>query len=138
MDSLYVLHRIPCYIAEHLNCISITEIIIFTCFSDPNSKVIVQFGVILVSCIVTCTSAFLLHAVNYLAFVDCLRRGVGSLRLQPCSEVTVWLTSCMLLHLLLSLERSLRTRWISLIKPSLGHISDLKILSNLRHLGKMT
>jgi len=30
--------------------------------------------------------------------VDCLWRGVGSLRLQPCSEVTVRLTSLMLFH----------------------------------------
>jgi len=33
---------------------------------------------------------FLLRADNYLAFVECLRRGgVGSLRLQFCSAVTV-------------------------------------------------
>ena len=37
-------------------------------------------------------SAFLLRTVN------CLRRGVGSLRLQPCSEVAVRLTSLMLFH----------------------------------------
>ena len=49
----------------------------------------VLFGVILFSCSVTDGSAFLLRAVNCLACVDCLRRGVGSLRLQLCSEVAV-------------------------------------------------
>ena len=58
----------------------------------------VLFGVILFSCIILRASALLLHAVNYLAFVDCLRRGVGSLRLQPCSEVAVRLTSLLLFH----------------------------------------
>ena len=58
----------------------------------------VLFGVILFSCIVTRASAFLLRAVNCLACVDCLRRVVGSLRLQPCSEVAVRLTSLMLFH----------------------------------------
>jgi len=58
----------------------------------------VLFGVILFSCIVMRASAFLLRAVNCLACVDCLRRGVGSLRLQPCSEVAVRLTSLMLFH----------------------------------------
>jgi len=58
----------------------------------------VLFGIILFSCIVTRTSAFLLRGVNCLLFVDCLRRGVGSLCFQPCSEVAVWLTSLMLFH----------------------------------------
>jgi len=52
----------------------------------------VLFGVILFSSGVTRTSAFLLHAVG------CLRRGVGSLRLQLCSEVAVRLTTLMLFH----------------------------------------
>jgi len=47
---------------------------------------------------VTRTSAFLLQAVNCLACVDCLWRGVGYLRLQPCSEVAVRLTSLMWFH----------------------------------------
>jgi len=42
--------------------------------------------------VVSSASAFLLRAV------DCLRRGVGSLRLQPCSEVAVRLTTLMLFH----------------------------------------
>ena len=58
----------------------------------------VLFGVILFSCIVTRASAFLLRAVNCLVCVDCLRRGVGSLRLQPCSEAAVRSTSLMLFH----------------------------------------
>ena len=58
----------------------------------------VVFGVILFSCGVTRASAFLLRGVNCLACVDCLRRGVGSLRLQLCSEVAVRLTSLMLFH----------------------------------------
>jgi len=57
-------------------------------------------GVILFSCIVTHASAILLHAVNCLACVDCLRHGVGSLRLQPCSEIAARLTSLMLFNLL--------------------------------------
>jgi len=59
----------------------------------------VLLGVILF-CVVTRASAFLLRAVNYLACVDYLRRGVGSLRLQLCLEVAVRLTSLMLFHLL--------------------------------------
>ena len=51
---------------------------------DPLTCLSVLFGVILFSCIVT-RSAFLLRVVNYLAFVDCLRRDIGSWRLQPCS-----------------------------------------------------
>jgi len=35
------------------------------------SKKSVLFGIILLSCIITRTSAFLLRAVNYLACVDC-------------------------------------------------------------------
>ena len=58
----------------------------------------VLFGVILFSSSVTRASAFLLRAVNCLACVDCLRRGVGSLRLQLCSEVAVRLTTLMLFH----------------------------------------
>ena len=58
----------------------------------------VLFGVILFSCSVTHASAFLLSAVNCLACVDFLRRGIGSLRLQLCSEVAVRLTSLMLFH----------------------------------------
>jgi len=58
----------------------------------------VLFGVILFSCIVTRASTFLFRAVNCLACVDCLQRGVGSTRLQPCSEVAVRLTSLMLFH----------------------------------------
>jgi len=48
--------------------------------------------------IVTRASAFLFRAVNCLARVDCLQRGVGSLRLQPFSEVAVRLTLLMLFH----------------------------------------
>ena len=58
----------------------------------------VLFGVILFSCSVTRASAFLLRAINCLVCVDCLRRGVGSLRLQLCSEVAVRLTTLMLFH----------------------------------------
>jgi len=67
---------------------------------DLQNKLNVLFGVILFSCIVMCASAFLLRTVNCLACVDCLqsRRGIGSLRLQPCSEVAVQLTSLMLFH----------------------------------------
>ena len=68
----------------------------FTLPSHPNGCVL--FGIILFSFSVTRASAFLLHAVNCLACVDCLRRGVGSLRLQLCSEVAVQLTSLMLFH----------------------------------------
>ena len=60
---------------------------------------LVLFGVILFSCIVTRECIFV--ARRCLACVDCLRRGVGSLRLQPCSEVAVRLTSLMLFHSLL-------------------------------------
>jgi len=59
----------------------------------------VPFGVILFPSVVPRTSAFLLRVDNYLAFVNCLRRGVGSLRLQFCSAVTVLLRPCMLFHL---------------------------------------
>jgi len=58
----------------------------------------VLFGVILFSCSVTHASAFLLRAVNCLACVDCLRRGVGFWRLELCSEVAVRLTTLMLFH----------------------------------------
>ena len=58
----------------------------------------VLFGVILFSCIFTRVSAFLLRAVNCLVFVDCVLRGVGSFRLQLCSEAAVRLTSLMLFH----------------------------------------
>jgi len=58
-----------------------------------------NYSVILFSCIVPRTSACLLRADNYLAFVDCFRRGVGSSRLQFCSAVTVLLRPCMLFHL---------------------------------------
>jgi len=60
----------------------------------------VLFGIILFSCIVTHPSTFLLCAVNCLACVDWLRRGFGSLRFHPCSEVAVRLTSLMLFHLM--------------------------------------
>jgi len=70
--------------------------------SDRNTlnlmKKSVLFGVILFSCNVTCASAFLLPAVNCLACVDCLRRGVGFLRLQLCSEVAGRLTTLRLFH----------------------------------------
>ena len=56
------------------------------------------FGVILFSCSVTRTSAFLMRAGNCLACVDCLRRGVGSFRLLLCSEVAVRLTTLRLFH----------------------------------------
>jgi len=73
------------------------------CNRQKNSSLIrcyrsVLFGVILFSCSVTRASAFLFRAVNCLACVDCLRRGVGSLRFQLCSEVAVRLTTLMLFH----------------------------------------
>jgi len=58
----------------------------------------VLFGVILFSCSVMRVSAFLLRTVNCLACVDCLQHGIGSLRLQLCSEVAVRLTRLMLFH----------------------------------------
>ena len=82
---------------ERYNCILLCDWVLGHC-SVCSFEDIVLFGVILFSCIVMRTSAFLLCAINCLACVDCLRHGVGSLCLQPCSEVAVRLTSLMLFH----------------------------------------
>ena len=84
---------------------------------------IVLFGVILFSCSVTRTSAFLLRAVNcWLALIVC------DVALVPCASSLVqkslfgWHRSCCFIHRM-SLDSSVRTWRISLIKPSLGHIN---------------
>ena len=86
-------------------------------------KHIVLFGVILFSCSVTRASAFWLRAVIvWLALIVC------DVVLVLCASNFVqkllfgWQRSCCFIHCM-SLDRSLRTRQISLIKPSLGHIT---------------
>ena len=83
----------------------------------------VLFGVILFSCIVTRASAFLLRAVNV-----CLALIVCDVALVLCVSSFVqkslfdWHHSCCFIHIqCMSLDRSLWTRRISSIKPSIGH-----------------
>ena len=102
--------------------ISLTLMKRITVFPD---NMVVLFGVIVFSCSVTRASALLLRSVNYLASVDCCDVALV-LRASSLAQKSLfgWHRSCCFIHCM-SLYRSLRTRRISLIKPSSGYINGI-------------